>query len=274
MKYLYLFLSAFLWSTSFPVVKWGLSYIEPFQFVFFRFLLAFFFFLPFLKFNIKKILRRDLLITGLLSATGYLFQFTGQKYTLSGRASLFINTYILWIPIIIYFFEKRSLNKNEIISLIFSLIGLFLLFYKDIGKFEITYLKGDILTLFSSFSWAFYIILAKKILKETPPFEFTAIIIFLTLIFLFPFSLINFKFPKNLQGYYAIFHLAFFCTFLAYFLYHIGLSKTSEFTSSLFLLLEVLFAIILSFIFLKEKFTLIQIIGSLFILSSILFGAK
>lgn len=274
MKYLYLFLSAFLWSTSFPVVKWGLSYIEPFQFVFFRFLLSFIFFLPFLKFDIKKFFRKDLLIMGLLSATGYLFQFAGQKYTLSGRASLFINTYILWIPIIIYFFERKKLSKNELISLTLSLFGLLLLFYKDIGRLELNYLKGDILTLFSSFSWAFYIILAKKALKEINPFEFTAIIIFLTLIFIFPFSLINFKFPQNLQGYYAIFHLSFFCTFLAYFLYHIGLSETSEFTSSLFLLLEVVFAIILSFIFLKERFTSIQIIGSIFILSAIFWGTK
>ncbi len=274
MKYLYLFVSAFLWSTSFPIVKWGLSYIQPFQFVFFRFLLSFLFFLPFLKFDINKLLRRDLLLTGLLSATGYLSQFIGQKYTLSGRAGLFINTYILWIPIILYFFERRNLNKTQIISLIFSLFGLFLLFYKDIGKFETNYIKGDILTLLSSFLWAFYIILAKKILKEINPFEFSAIIIFLTLIFLFPFTLINFRFPQNLQGYYAIFHLAFFCTFLAYFLYHLGLSETSEFTSSLFLLLEVVFAIILSFIFLKEKFKFIQIIGSLFILLSIFFGVK
>lgn len=248
--------------------------MEPFQFVFFRFLLSFIFFLPFLKFDVKKFFRKDLLIIGLLSAIGYLFQFTGQKYTLSGRASLFINTYVLWIPIIIYFFEKRNLKKSEIISLIFSLLGLFLLFYKDIGKFETNYIKGDILTLFSSFSWAFYIILAKKVLKEINPFEFTIAVIFLTLIFIFPFSLINFKFPQTLQEYYAVFHLAFFCTFLAYFLYHVGLSKTSEFTSSLFLLLEVIFAITLSFIFLKERFTSIQIIGSIFILSAIFWGTK
>lgn len=130
------------------------------------------------------------------------------------------------------------------------------------------------LTLLSSLSWSFYIIIAKKILKFINPFELSGIVILLTTIFLLPFSLIDFKIPKNFEGYYAIFHLSFFCTFLAYFLYHVGLSKTSEFKSSIFLLLEVLFAVMFSFIFLKEKFTFIQTIGGIFIIFGIFIGTR
>jgi drug/metabolite transporter (DMT)-like permease len=211
---------------------------------------------------------------GIFSAGGYVFQFTGQKYTLAGRASLFINMYVLWIPFLLYFLKKQKFKKTGILALILSLAGLFFLFYRNFGTFEINYLKGDFLTLLSSFSWTFYIIFAKKLLEKINPLEFSAIVIFLTTIFLFPFLFIDFKLPHNFQGYYGVFHLAFFCTFLAYFLYHLGLSKTHEFTSSLFLLLEVLFAVILSFIFLNEKFTVIQITGSILILSGIFLGAK
>lgn len=275
MRYFYLFFAALLWSTSFPVVKWGLSYIEPLPFVFFRFLLALLFYIPFIKIrNLKKIFQRDFILIGLFSAGGYIFQFTGQKYTLAGRASLFINMYVLWIPLLLYFLKKQKFKKTGILALTLSLAGLFFLFYKSFGAFEINYLKGDFLTLLSSFSWAFYIIFAKKLLDKINPFEFSAFVILLTTIFLLPFSLINIKLPQNFQGYYAVFHLAFFCTFLAYFFYHSGLSKTQEFTSSLFLLLEVLLAIVLSFIFLGEKFTLIQIAGGILILSGIFIGAK
>ncbi len=275
MSYFYLFFAAFLWSTSFPVVKWGLYYIEPLPFVFFRFLLALLFYLPFLKIkNLKKIFQRNFILIGFFSAGGYVFQFIGQKYTLAGRASLFINMYVLWIPLLLYFLKKQKLKKTGILALILSLTGLFLLFYKSFGIFETIYSKGDFLTLLSSFSWAFYIIFAKKLLDKINPFEFSAFVILLTTVFLTPFSFINFKSPQGFQGYYAIFHLAFFCTFLAYFLYHLGLSKTHEFTSSLFLLLEVIFAIILSFIFLNEKFTLFQIIGGISILSGIFLGSK
>ncbi len=275
MEYFYLFFAAFLWSTSFPITKWGLFYLNPLSFVFFRFLIAFIFYLPLLNFkNIKKILNKNLILLGIFSAGGYIFQFMGQKYTLAGRASLFINMYIIWVPLILYFLKKQKFEKFSIISIFLSLSGLFLLFYKNLGKFEIEYVKGDLLTLLSSLSWSFYIIIAKKILKFINPFELSGIVILLTTIFLLPFSLIDFKIPKNFEGYYAIFHLSFFCTFLAYFLYHIGLSKTSEFKSSIFLLLEVLFAVMFSFIFLKEKFTFIQTIGGIFIIFGIFIGTR
>ena len=275
MEYFYLFFAAFLWSTSFPITKWGLFYLNPLSFVFFRFLIALIFYLPFLNFkNFKKILNKDLILLGILSAGGYIFQFIGQKYTLAGRASLFINMYIVWVPLILYLFKKQKFEKFIIISIFLSILGLFLLFYKSLGKFEIEYIKGDLLTLLSSLSWSFYIIIAKRILNLIDPFELSGIVILLTGVFLLPFSLIDFKIPENFQGYYAIFHLSFFCTFLAYFLYHVGLSKTSEFKSSIFLLLEVLFAVIFSFIFLKERFTFIQIIGGILIISGIFFGTK
>jgi len=275
LEYFYLFFAAFLWSTSFPITKWGLFYLNPLSFVFFRFLIAFIFYLPLLNFkNIKKILNKNLILLGIFSAGGYIFQFMGQKYTLAGRASLFINMYIIWVPLILYFLKKQKFEKFSIISIFLSLSGLFLLFYKNLGKFEIEYVKGDLLTLLSSLSWSFYIIIAKKILKFINPFELSGIVILLTTIFLLPFSLIDFKIPKNFEGYYAIFHLSFFCTFLAYFLYHIGLSKTSEFKSSIFLLLEVLFAVMFSFIFLKEKFTFIQTIGGIFIIFGIFIGTR
>lgn len=275
MRYFYLFLASFLWSTSFPVVKWGLSYIEPMPFLFFRFLIALFFYMPFLNLKkLKNILKKEFILIGFFSAGGYVFQFIGQKYTLAGRSSLFINMYILWIPFLLFILRKEKLKGKRIIALILSLSGLFFLFHKNIYKFEINYFKGDILTLISSFFWAFYIILAKKLLEEMNPLEFSAIVILLTAFFLLPFSFINFKMPYKFQGYYAIFHLSFFCTFLAYFLYHTGLSKTEEFTSSLFLLLEVIFALILSSIFLGERFSPIQIIGSILILSGTFLGAS
>jgi len=275
LEYFYLFLAALLWSTSFPLVKWGLSYLNPLSFLFFRFLIAFIFFVPFLNFkNLKKNLNKDLILLGILSAGGYIFQFMGQKYTLAGRTSLFINLYVIWVPLILYFLKKQKFEKFSIISIFLSISGLFLLFYKTFGKFEIEYIKGDFLTLLSSLLWSFYIIIAKRILNFLDPFQFSGIVILLTAFFLLPFSLIDFKIPKNFQGYYAIFHLSFFCTFFAYFLYHIGLSKTSEFKSSLFLLLEVIFAVIFSFIFLKEKFTFIQMIGGILIIFGIFFGTK
>lgn len=131
MEYFYLFFAAFLWSTSFPITKWGLFYLNPLSFVFFRFLIAFIFYLPLLNFkNVKKILNKNLILLGIFSAGGYIFQFMGQKYTLAGRASLFINMYIIWVPLILYFLKKQKFEKSSIISIFYPFQDFFFYFTK------------------------------------------------------------------------------------------------------------------------------------------------
>jgi drug/metabolite transporter (DMT)-like permease len=88
-------LAGVLWGTSFPIIKIGLSTIDPFAFVFWRFLVSavtlvvVMFLLGKLKFKITN--KKLLVFLGIANGTGYLLQYSAMGCTSVAKAALFIN---------------------------------------------------------------------------------------------------------------------------------------------------------------------------------------
>ena len=88
-------LAGVLWGTSFPIIKLGLATIDPFAFVFWRFLFASVALLVImqllgkLKFKITD--KKLLVFLGIANGSGYLLQYVGMNYTTTAKAALFIN---------------------------------------------------------------------------------------------------------------------------------------------------------------------------------------
>lgn len=149
---------AFLWSTSFIIIKWGLVEIPPITFAGLRYSLAFLFFLPFIFFKKKYIIEiKNLQPTQwkkliLLGFVFYTFtqgaQFIGLSLLPSVTVSLMLNftpiivaimgifllqenpTILQWIGaalfligILTYFFPI-ALLENEILGLVIMFIGI------------------------------------------------------------------------------------------------------------------------------------------------------
>ena len=147
----------FLWSTSFILIKWGLSEIPPIIFAGLRYSIAFLFFLPFVLgkkkyfYEIKKIKRIQWQKLILLGFVFYTFtqgaQFLGLSLLPSVTVSLMLNftpiivaimgifwlnekpTPLQWIGSILFiigilaYFFPVSLISNEVIGLIIMFIG-------------------------------------------------------------------------------------------------------------------------------------------------------
>jgi len=84
-----------LWGTSFPIIKIGLSSIDPFAFVFWRFfvssvaLVIVMLLLGKLQFKITD--KKLLVLLGIANGTGYLLQYAAMGNTSVAKAALFIN---------------------------------------------------------------------------------------------------------------------------------------------------------------------------------------
>ena len=258
-----LVLAAFFWSTSFPVIRLGLADWSPLAFAFWRFMIATLLVplvwpLGRLRFSAWK--ARPLWVLAGLNALGYAFQFLGQKHTLASRTALIINLYVVWIPFLQTRWLGVPLTSKQKLALLPALTGLFLLSV----PFTLKLFWGDLLVLGASWVWAFYILLLKRVLERWNPLEVNGVVFVGSALVLAPLALLEgeLKAPSPF-GMATAAYLAVVCTWMAYGLYNWGLEATSPFLSSLVLLLEVVFAWVLSVIFLGESWGTLQILGAL-----------
>lgn len=258
-----LMMAALLWSTSFPAIQWGLGEWSPLTFAFWRFVLASLA-LPFLAWKVEfkpSVWKAvGIWILAFLNALGYALQFLGQQYTFASRTALLINLYVLWIPLLQRIWFHRPITSHQIVSVILALSGLWALS----TPFTPRLLWGDLLILGASWVWALYILLLKRELQRWKPLEINGGVFVGSALFLAPLALWEGGAipPWTGTGMGVAVYLAIACTWLAYFLYTWGLVATTPFLSSLVLLLEVVFAWILSLILLGEPWQFLHLVGA------------
>ncbi len=121
-------LAGILWGTSFPIIKIGLTYIDPFAFVFWRFLVATITLLIVMlllkKLEFKITNKKLLIFLGLANATGYLLQYVGMNYTSAAKAALFINLSAIWVALLSPKLLGESFSKKKIAGVLFGLVGI------------------------------------------------------------------------------------------------------------------------------------------------------
>ncbi|MFQ6082537.1 MAG: DMT family transporter [Candidatus Aminicenantia bacterium] len=281
MKYrLSLLLAAFLWSTSFPIIKYGLGFSNPFELVFLRFVFAaggvliFFLWKGIIHWSVLK--NRTLILLGVINTAGFIFQFQGQNLTTSSKAAILIHLNVIFVAFLSKFILKEKLNFKKIMAIGFSLTGVILIgTHLKISSFTQINFKGDMLILLAALSWAFYIIFSKKIVSLISPKEIVFGVMIWTFLFLtivtVPSGKVSFS---SLSTILIALYLGIFCSIIPYFLYTFSLKKITATTSSIYLLIEMVFAVTLSVLFLKDRLTIFDLIGSIFIITGIYLGSN
>ncbi len=269
-------LSGVLWGSSFPAIKIGLKYIDPYMFVFLRFFSAAIFMFIILLFTRKldiKFANKRIWGLGILNGVSYLLQNVGISFTAASKSSLLVNLTAVWVAIISWFLLKERFGKKKLLGIILSIIGVFLI-TTNLNFSELTQgmLLGDILVLSSGVGWSFFIVYNKKYIDDAEnSFQFMAWVLFITVIPLIPFIPLSSSVSLNLpiEAWFAIAYTAIFCWIVPYSLWLKGLKHISSVTSTVVLLTEVVVAIIISYFMLDEVFTLISSAGALLILFAI-----
>lgn len=271
-------LAGILWGTSFPVIKAGLSYIDPFAFVFWRFLVASvvllvtMLILRKLEFRITD--KKLLVFLGIANAAGYLLQYVGMNYTTAAKAALFINLSALWVAILSPKLLGESFSRKKAVGVLFGLVGIvFVSTNLDFSTFGEGQLLGDFMLICSGVAWALFMIYNKKLIMNSTSASFQSMtwVLVLTLLSIAPFSVLSGSrlFVLTGQAWSVIFYTAIVCWVLPYYLWVEGLKHLSASTSTILLLSEIVIAVILSILVLKEPVTLLSTIGAFLIVIAI-----
>ena len=270
----FIVLATVFWATSFPVITHGLQYISPYLFGFLRFAVAFAIFYIFLL--IRKvpirfeqlILDRRLALLGILNGAGYIFQFQAQALTTASKTALFINTSPIFVALIERFLLKRRLHPAKVWALVLVITGIFLI-STNLNLSELSRINpGDLLNIGAALVWAVFVVESRGVVEEFGESRFNLSLYLWASIILFPLIFFE-KIRFHPAGTPHVLHLALFCTIIAYMLYSRAVRTVSPTTIAITFSLEVVLATIISFAWLGERFTPVETIGALFVLSGI-----
>ncbi len=272
MKIFLLILTSIIWGSTFFLIKDTVATVNEYYLVFVRTFIAAVSMLIFVYFknkrdlfNVNALLKG--MVLGLLLATTYISQTIGLKYTSSGHSAFITGAGVIIIPILLFIFFKRKLKIHEVAVLIVVFIGLYILTYDS----ETILNVGDLITLVTSFSLAWHLILAGKYVKTTEAFSligyqflFASIASFIIYITTQPLS-----FGLNSSETITLLYLGFVGTLFCYFISVWAQKHVDTVTVALIFTLEPVFAALFAWIFASESLSLKEVLGGVTILLGI-----
>jgi len=271
-------LAGALWGTSFPIIKIGLNTIDPFAFLFWRFLfstLTLFAAMAVLGKLSREMTDKKLLIfLGIANGAGYLLQYAGMPYTTAAKAALFINLSAIWVALLSPKLLGESFSAKKVIGVLFGLVGIvFVSTNLDFSTMSQGQLAADLMLIISGFTWALFMIYNKKLVTNTTCATFQSMtwVLLFTLLTIVPFATLagpNFL-PPSGWAWAAILWTAIVCWVIPYYLWLEGLKHLSASTSTVLLLSEVVVAVIASIVVLSEPVTVFSSLGAILIVIAI-----
>lgn len=172
---LLLLLTAVIWGTAFVAQSSGMDYMGPFSFTFIRNMIGAAVLIPIILLSKERSENGTILIiSGVLSGialgvAGCLQQY-GIQYTSVGKAGFLTALYIIIVPILGIFFNKKC-SLTVWIAVIIALVGVYLLCIKE--DFSIN--RGDIYEFLCAIAFAAQIIIISKYTHRVNAYKFACI---------------------------------------------------------------------------------------------------
>jgi len=272
-------LAAALWGTSFVVIKYGLSFTDPFLFLFLRYVAALLAILLAYSLLGKKpdyslLRQRVIFLLAFTTALGYLLQYAGLIVVSAMESALLVNTDVIFVAAMSYYFLHEAFTLRKGSSIAMGLLGVMLLTTGGtLSILNFRTITGDILSLMSAFMWALNLIINKKAVGRWRLLDIVFALVVWMLLLLSPFLVFSntaITTPVLLVSSAT----GIFYSVIPYLLWSYGLKKISATSSAIILLTGIFFAALFSFVFLHERLSPVELLGGVFILGAIYLSAR
>jgi len=274
---LYIILSACAFGIM-PILA-KLSYIggaNTYTTLFLRFFFAAIMLLYYLKSKgiSMKVTRKQLFLVIIIGVFGFTLTtsslFMSYNYISIGMASMIFYTYPSIVTLLAFMFNKEKIYKRKIISLVISLIGIYILI--DTGSVSFN-LKGIILAGTATLLYSLYVLGAShKEFRNINSYVLTFYISCASAVFMFITANVtgNFNIHISFYALVSILLLAFISTVVALMAFLEGVRIIGPSKASIFSTIEPIVGLILGTLILKEPISVRIVIGSVFILLSVI----
>lgn len=273
--------SVVIWGLSFIATKHILGELEPLALIFLRQVIGSAFLLLIAaktgqNFRISKKDFKGIVLLSLIAAFHLSIQVTGLQYTSALNTGWIIGITPVFMALLGLIFFNEIITPMQTTGIIIAFSGLLLLISK--GNFSSIGLisnKGDFLVLASSFTWAVYSLVNKKVSLNYSPLMTILFLFLLMSAYTAPF-VVNAKTVYAISNltpvsWIAILFLGIFCSGIAYVLWAQALSEMSSSRVGAYLYIEPFVTFIGSWLLLNESISLLTIIGGIGIIAGVVF---
>jgi drug/metabolite transporter (DMT)-like permease len=268
---------AFIWGTTFVVVKQALTAISAMYFLSIRFTLAsaclLLMFLPAFRRSTPAELRRGFkggLVAGLFLWLGYMLQTLGLKYTTAGNSGFLTGLYIVLVPLTSAAVYRRWPRRLELLGIGIASIGMAILTMPSFDRHFHTN-RGDLLTVGCAVAFACHLLVLGHF-SQRECYEAVALGQIACAAFLSFISLLA-EPPQVAWGRQVLFAIvltAVLATAAAFALQTWGQRYTTPTRTALIFALEPVFALVTAVSIGGESLTIYSIAGGVLILTGIL----
>jgi drug/metabolite transporter (DMT)-like permease len=226
------------------------------------------------KLEFKMPNKKLLIFLGIANAAGYLLQYVGMPYTTAAKAALFINLSAMWVAIMSPKLLGEHFSFNKVLGVLFGLVGIvFVSTNLDFGSLSGGQSLADVVLIVSGITWAIFMIYNKKLVMNSTSGTFQSMtwVLLFTFLSIVPFTVFAGPgfFTISSWGWLAILWTAIVCWVIPYYLWLEGLKHLSASVSTILLLSEIVMAVFLSIVILKEPITIFSTIGAFLIVIAI-----
>jgi drug/metabolite transporter (DMT)-like permease len=289
--YIFLLTTAVIWGIASPVIKYTLQFIQPFSFLFWRFLITSLIFIPillaYLKIKKIKLPTDQILKFGFLGFLGTTLSlgllFIGYNQTTAIDGSLIYSIAPIIVVVCGAIFLKEKITKREKLGTAAAFAGSIVTIIQPIleGKaLAIKNVSGNILVLLSAIAWAAYCLLVRQFeaKEKANPLILTSTGFLAGLITIIPFFLyetwvandyLKSAFLPRQPLFYlpaaalpGILYMSVLSSVVAYFTYNLGYSLIEASEAAIFDYLKPIFAAPIAVLWLGEKITLPFLAGA------------
>jgi len=269
------------WGINFSVVKTALTDLSPLSFNSLRFGFASLFLLTLLWVIERNLrVRREdigrLFLLGLIGNTMYQLLFIhGIDRTTASNSSLILAMIPIFVALLSAVLGVEKVGRKIWYGVVISFIGIFLIVQGTGRTLTITdqSLIGDLLTLAGTICWATYTVLSKPLLQRYTPLKLTTITMAMGTLPIVLVSIPSLNEQNwgsvSLQGWLCLTYSFCLAIAIGYVIWYTGVSRIGSARTALYENLITVIAIVVAWIFLSEKMTLLQILGAVLVLTSL-----
>ena len=266
-----------LWGATFVVVKNALDHSSVFIFLAVRFSVAAILMLAFRIGAVRQFEREDLfagLRLGCFMFLGYAFQTAGLQYTTPAKSGFVTGSSVVFVPLLLAFFWGRRLAWGAYAGALVALLGLY---YLTIPAQGIAFLnRGDVLTFVAAGLYAVHIILVGEYTRQHSAKALSliqvaacAVMAWVTAGAAAAIRWQPARFEWRWELYLGILICAILATAVAFSIQLWAQQYTTPSHAAIIFTLEPVFAVITSFLLIRERLAQRALLGALFVLAGI-----
>jgi drug/metabolite transporter (DMT)-like permease len=267
-----------LWGSTFVVVKNSLDDSSVFVFLALRFTLAGVCMAVFRP-QVFRVLQREEIFAGLrlgfFMFCGYAFQTAGLCYTTASNSGFITGSSVVLVPLILALFWGKRVTLRVYFGTIAAAAGLYFLTVPVAGVAHLN--RGDVLTFFAALSYAVHIILVGDYVREHSAAALSVLQVLacaaMAWLTAFAANAIRWqpmRFHSTSQLWIGIAVCAVFATAVAFSVQLWAQQFTTPSHAAIIFTLEPVFAVITSYVVLRERLVLRSVAGAALVLAGIL----